>query len=177
MNRDARTSSKDAEGWARLYRQHGQKLFRRACALLRDEEAAMDVLQEVFLRALSSGSPLDELTTPFGWLFRVTTNLCYRRRRDEGRRRRALMVLSLTSHETPRREVELEHSVRDVVGRLPPSCQKLAVFYFVDEMTQAEIAVTVKAPRRTVAYRLDRLRASMVASIVEQGRVATHAAS
>jgi len=170
MNQDVSVKSRDAEAWAHLYRQHGQMLLRRASVLLRDQEAAMDVLQEVFLRALSSGSHFSELTTPVHWLFRVTTNLCYKRARDEGRRRRALVALSAASSEPARHEVELEHSVRKVLGRLPPNFREIAICYFVDEMTQEEIAVTVKTPRRTVAYRLERLRTDLVASISHQGR-------
>jgi RNA polymerase sigma factor (sigma-70 family) len=173
MNRDVSVESKDAEAWARLYRQHGRLLFRRASVLLRDQDAAMDVLQEVFVRALNSKAPFDELTMPIHWLVRVTTNLCYKRGRDEGRRRRALMALSAASSEASCHDVELEHSVRNVLGRLPPSLREIAVCYFVDDMTQEEIAVTVKTPRRTVAYRLEKLRTYLVASISHQGNASS----
>jgi len=49
---------------------------------VRDRNAAEDLLQDLFIKALAQGSRFCSLDDPRAWLFRVVRNLCtdYRRR-------------------------------------------------------------------------------------------------
>jgi DNA-binding transcriptional regulator LsrR (DeoR family) len=52
--------------------------------------------------------------------------------------------------------------------QVPESLQEIAVYYFVDHLSQDEIANLVGMPRRTVAYRLEQFRARAIAILPRQ---------
>ena len=45
---------------------------------------------------------------------------------------------------------------------------EIAVYYFVDQMSQDEIALLTSIPRRTVGYRLEQFRARALAVVREE---------
>ncbi|TDJ76377.1 MAG: hypothetical protein E2O39_03200, partial [Planctomycetota bacterium] len=64
---------------------HANGLRALARALLGDEHAAEDVLQDTWVAALAG--PADTCDRPAGWLHGVTRKLALKRRRGEGRRK------------------------------------------------------------------------------------------
>ncbi|HUB05583.1 MAG TPA: sigma-70 family RNA polymerase sigma factor, partial [Myxococcales bacterium] len=69
-------SSSDPGLLAELYEKHAPAVFARCRYLLRDEEAAADALQDVFVRILRALPELRAAQSPTGWILRVTTNHC-----------------------------------------------------------------------------------------------------
>lgn len=70
-------------GW---YEQHRVGIYRFALSILKEPDAAEDVLQETFLRLLQSGSLKFEPGMERAWLYKVARNLCHdhlRRRKRE----------------------------------------------------------------------------------------------
>jgi RNA polymerase sigma-70 factor (ECF subfamily) len=151
-----------------LFRRYSRTVFRRARAILGDGDAAKDVVQEVFLRAMSTTHGRGEADggdLPLAWLYRVTTNLCLKRLRDTGRRRRLLdrFLPRLESGALP--AVDEALTVRALLRNVPEPLQEIAVYYFVDHMSQDEIAALVGLPRRTVGYRLEQFRTRVFAVV------------
>jgi len=142
-----------------LFRRYGRQVQRRAVAILRDGDAARDVVQEVFARALSARAELSGIAVAVTWLYRVTTNLCLSGLRERNRRGRildrwaprpALPVAAETADSTL--------TVRALLRDVPDDLSEIAMYYFVDEMSQSEIATLTGIPRRTVAHRLKQFR-------------------
>ncbi len=132
---------------------------RRARSILNDDMEAEDALQEVFVRVINSMADFRRQSQPSTWLYRITTNLCLNRVRDSRRRRARLHRLGEevdagASPSTP--SAEARTALRDLLGRLPEDLGEIAVYYFVDEMDQDEIAKLVGVSRRTIGYRLER---------------------
>lgn len=73
----------------RAWRSHQQEVFAFLCRRLGDTEAAADLLQLVFLKALREGRRFCELESPRAWLFTVARNALT----DHLRTRRILDVL------------------------------------------------------------------------------------
>ena len=71
-----------------LYREHHERLRRYLFRLVGDLDAADDILQETFVRALER--PPAALESPRAWLYRVATNLAHDRSRWTIRVRRLL---------------------------------------------------------------------------------------
>ena len=149
----------EREELERLFRRYSGNVFRRARAILGDHEAAEDATQEVFLRAIRAQEELRAVASPIAWLYRVTTNLCLTRLRDSARRR------SILDRSDVRPSVGAEPAIDDaltlqaVLRKIPEELQEIAVCYFVDRLSQEEIADLVGLPRRTVSYRLEQFRA------------------
>jgi len=69
--------------------------------LLRDEQAALDAMQEVFIRALRAGSEFRSDASPMTWLYRITTNYCLNAIRDNARRGELLRAHAVPVEEKP----------------------------------------------------------------------------
>lgn len=140
-----------------LYRRYGPTVLRRARAILRDEHAARDVLQETFLLAIQERSFRGE-ASPMTWLYRITTNLCLNRIRDEGRRSELLAAREEELEEARPADAEGKTTLAQLLRNVPDELREIAIYRWVDHMTQEEIAAIVKTSRRTVGNRLEEFR-------------------
>jgi RNA polymerase sigma-70 factor (ECF subfamily) len=146
----------DLEG---IFRTYGRVVFRRARAILGEADAANDIVQEVFLRVVSARDEFAAVLSPVDWLYRVTTNLCLKRIRDRASRERILRTSSpAPASPAPERAADVTLTVRAMLRSVPESLQEIAIYYFVDQMSQDEIAELIGIPRRTVSYRLAQFR-------------------
>jgi RNA polymerase sigma-70 factor (ECF subfamily) len=127
--------------------------------LLRDEQAALDAMQEVFIRAIRAGSEFRAESSPMTWLYRITTNYCLNSIRDNVRRGELLRVKAVPSEEEPL-SAEDRQTVLQLLSRLPADVGAVAIHYFIDEMKQEEVAEVLGVSRRFVRDRLDEFRAA-----------------
>jgi len=65
-----------------LYRTYGPMVLRRCRRLLRDEDRALDAMQDVFVRVLKNQDRL-KATYPSSLLYRIATNVCLNHIRDQ----------------------------------------------------------------------------------------------
>ncbi len=145
----------------RLYRQYGAMVHRRCRRILRNEEEALDATQDVFARALRYWDTWDGSADRIHWLNRIATNHCLNRiRNSKGRREK----LDMRKTELPAvgtgpagaADLEQLDIVHAVMRDMPEDLQRLAILYWFDEMTQAEIAEAVGLSVPTVRKRLRR---------------------
>jgi RNA polymerase sigma-70 factor, ECF subfamily len=141
-----------------LYETEFNAVFRRARALLHDDADALDVTQEVFMRAIRSIGELREGVSPATWLYRVTTNYCLNWKRDRARRHR-LLAATRPSEQDPRCSPEDWFAANELLALVPDELGEVAAYYYVDEMKQEEIAALLGVSRRTIGYRLEAFRA------------------
>lgn len=95
---------------------HRQKLYSLAMRILRNSADADDVVQDVFVRALSSS--FEGRSSAYTWLYRVTYNACIDKLRANGRS----MPDVRGSVPVPDELLEREQQVvclDDVLGKLP----------------------------------------------------------
>lgn len=140
-----------------LYRAYGSMVYRRARAILGEEHAAHDAVQEVFVRAIRSDVEFYESTSPTTWLYRVTTNYCLNLRRNRQRRDELDAVRAPPPQETAD-DLDDRLFVLELLSRLPEELSQIAVYYYYDQMNQAEIASILGVSRRTVGNRLEEFK-------------------
>ena len=142
-----------------LYRQYGGLIHRRCRRILRDDEEARDAVQDVFARAIRSWHSWDGEASRLTWLSRIATNHCLNVIRDSKGRRDKLdqrkgerpgAGLGPESHG----RLELLDVVKAIMEDMDEDLQRLAILYYFDEMTQAEIAQEVGLSVPTVRKRL-----------------------
>jgi RNA polymerase sigma-70 factor (ECF subfamily) len=157
-----------------LYRTYSRSVFRRASALMGDRDAGKDVMQEVFLRVFCARAEFDAAASPLAWLYRITTNICLNRLRDSGRRRDILDQAMAPGEPSIDGDgtVDAALTVRALLGHVPEEVQEIAIYYFVDQMSQEEIATLLAIPRRTIAYRIERFR-SLTRAAAQAGELAS----
>lgn len=151
------------EPWVEtLYRRFGPLVFRRARALLGSDDAAWDVVQEVFVRTLRAQGGFRNEASPTTWLYRITTNYCFNVIRDVSRRRTRLAEhppLALGEPSVGGYAPESRLVLAEILERIPTELCEVAVYYYVDRMSHDEIAATVGTSRKTVGNRLREFRA------------------
>ena len=135
-----------------FYERNGRTIVGRARTLLADVEAAKDVMQEVVVLVVTKETHVLELPQPGPWLYRVTTNMCLNRLRDE--RRRKELIGAHPDEPLHPGDVEKRAIVLDILRRVPAALQEVAVYHYVDEMSHDEIADLMGISRRTVGNRL-----------------------
>jgi RNA polymerase sigma-70 factor (ECF subfamily) len=155
-----------------LFCRYRRSVLRRANAILGDRDAAKDTVQEVFMRAMNSRVEIGRLESPMRWLYRVTTNLCLNRLRDVARQKRILGA-SGPAPPSDHGQADAAITVRALLRNVSPALQEIAVYYFVDHMSQDEISEMLGIPRRTVGHRLEQFRAAALSSTTLRERASS----
>jgi RNA polymerase sigma-70 factor (ECF subfamily) len=135
------------------YRQYGPQVLRRCRRILRQQHAAEDAAQEVFLKLWRYGESFREADHKLGWLYRVADRCCF----NELRRRRSQPELPVESSDhasAPRCLPEDRDVVLRFLDRFEDRVQRVAVLYYVDEMTHDEIAALTGWSRQTIHKKL-----------------------
>lgn len=137
-----------------LYRRHAAAVYGRCRYLLGDDDQARDAAQDVFVKALRALPELRAAASPTAFLLRAATNHCLnllRASRAAWRGELSRVALARTERGI---EPDARELVRALLGAAPPEAQEIAVLYFVDELTQAEIARATGRSVPTVRARL-----------------------
>jgi RNA polymerase sigma factor (sigma-70 family) len=150
-----------------LYRRHASAVYARCRYLLRDVDAARDATQDVFVRVLRARTELDAAPSPTAFLLRTATNHCLnviRASRAAWHEELARIARDRISRGI---EPEARELVRALLGAAPQEAQEIAVLYFVDELTQAEIAAETGRSLPTVRKRLREFLAAARGALAE----------
>jgi RNA polymerase sigma-70 factor (ECF subfamily) len=149
----------------RLYRLYGPMVLRRCRRLLRDEDQALDAMQDVFAQLLQHRNRLRD-QYPSSLLYRMATNLCLNRLRDG----RVRLTHGQTLEEVADRLVQrvaharvLEaRSLLDLIFRRhKEGTRTIAILHFLDGMTLEETAREVGLSVSGVRKRLSALRETL----------------
>ncbi len=157
----------DAGAFNVLVERHFDAVFAVTFARLRHREAAEDLAQEVFLRAwLHIGDLRDPAKFP-GWLTRMARNLSINWLRSGTRQSRLARMVPMddekaatVADERPDARAtiagrEAEQALLAALERLPAEDRELVMLYFMEELTQRDIAERLGTHHSTVSRRLD----------------------
>lgn len=129
-------------------------IFRTACLIVRDPEAAADIAQETFVRAYRAGGPSgpSEIRP---WLYRIATNLALNLQRSRRREERALSkVLGPHAVEDGTDERLTRSAVAQAVRALPDRLRMPVVLRYYADLSEKEIARAMGLRQGTVKSRL-----------------------
>jgi RNA polymerase sigma-70 factor (ECF subfamily) len=143
-----------------LYRRHAASVLARCRFLLRDDDRARDATQDVFVRVLGAVHELRAAASPSGFLLRVATNHCLNLLRAERSASREELARLARDRRERGIDPEARELVRALLGAAPREAQEIAVLYFVDELTQLDIARETGLSLPTVRRRLREFLAS-----------------
>jgi RNA polymerase sigma-70 factor (ECF subfamily) len=151
----------DKDQVRRLYEQYGSWIFNRAKGLLRNEEEAWEAVQDVFLKVLEVGDKFRGESSPWTWLYRITTNHCLNLIRSrkawhkvEDNLTRQQLALSLEAGASQASVLIDRQSFVKLLQGEDEMTQKILFAYFADELTQEEIGTLFQISRKTVYKRL-----------------------
>jgi RNA polymerase sigma factor (sigma-70 family) len=151
-----------------LYNTYGPMVLRRCRHLLKDEERALDAMQDVFVRVLQRQNQLKS-DYPSSLLYRIATNICLNYIRDQRTTTPGDDILTrIAGLEKPEPRLEARSVLDTLFNRHQTSTRTIAVLHFVDGLTLEEVAHEVNMSVSGVRKRLRGLRESLLDLLEEK---------
>ena len=148
--------------WYALYQTHAGELGRYVMKLVRNDETAADIVQDVFVRAMRAEHQLADLHAVRAWLYRIASSVAI----EHLRRRRVLAFVPFAGTETDERDIldpEIDH-VRRALASLPPAQAVTLVLCLQEGFSRREAASVLRVSEETVKSRLARGRVAFASA-------------
>ncbi|MBF5045186.1 sigma-70 family RNA polymerase sigma factor [Aggregicoccus sp. 17bor-14] len=145
------------------YRRYGPMVLRRCRFLLRDEEKAVDAMQDVFVQLLNHQEAL-EASAPSSLLHKMATNVCLNRLRTQRRKPEDAqdeLVQEIAALEDLESRTGAAALLQRLFGGEQVSTRTIAVLHLLDGMTLEEVAREVGLSVSGVRKRLRTLRSHL----------------
>jgi RNA polymerase sigma-70 factor (ECF subfamily) len=153
-----RAQKGDHDAFAALVDEHQRYVYNLALRVVKDENEALDLTQETFVRAWMALPNFKGQSQFRTWLYRIVTNLCYNRLPNL---RRSLNDLGddvmedipETNFDNPAREFESNETrqhLQEAISSLDSNYQLLITLRYQNELSYDEIASTLNLPLGTV---------------------------
>jgi len=152
-----RCQNGEPEAFAELVREMERPLLYFAQKLVNDEGKALDVLQEVWLKAFQTIRRLENPQLVRPWLYRLTRGLAIDRvRKDvaDERHQREHAEEQVDAEEEPSFTEEDAAALHQALDTLGISQREVLVLHFLEELSVAEIGSVLGCPAGTVKSRL-----------------------
>jgi RNA polymerase sigma-70 factor, ECF subfamily len=139
-----------------------------AWRILGDAEETKEAVQETFLRLFRHLARYDETRDFFGWLFRITVNVC--RDLEARRRRRRIFAPMDDAHEMASAAMPADDALaqrddlallRRAIDALPPKEKLALVLRDVEELSTEEVAAILGSRPATVRVQISKARAKL----------------
>jgi len=165
----------DAEAFEKLFLKYRQRVFAVAWRLLRDEDSALDVVQDAFIRAYQQLENLRGEARFYPWVRRIAVNLSIDRLRhirrgvevslderrvgegDESRDEPAAVVLQRSGSESPSHKAEISEfseALSAALLKLSENHRTVFMLHAAEGMSYKEIADSLDCNIGTVMSRL-----------------------
>lgn len=173
--------SGNASAFAELIDRYQDKIFTIINAQVQSREDALDLTQEVFIKAHRNLPKFREDCVFYTWLYRIALNGCidFSRRRKRGQDPYSLddEVLAEVGFEPtdervavdPTRSLEnkaLRDALNKAIQGLPETLRLAIVLHDIEGMAQKEIAEIMRCPLGTVKSRIQRARYELRARLL-----------
>ncbi len=170
-----RAQRQDADAFEQLLLAHQKSVYNLCFRMLGNEQDALDLSQETFLRVWKSIGQYQFDAAFSTWLYRITTNLCIDFLRRKKRRQEQPLVL--TDDEGEQQELSVpdpqplpeeqllqkdrRQAVAQAMQTLPPDYRAILELRVVRQLSYEQIGDILSLPAGTVKSRLSRARMAL----------------
>lgn len=168
-----RAREKDASVWEEIYNQTYAKAYSVAIQIVKNQEDAMDVLQEAYISAFKSLESLQDEKKLNAWINMIVANRC----KDWLRKNKAIVFSDMgnedanlefedsleNEHEEFMPEESIDYSttkelMQEILNHLSEDQRLCVLMYYYDEMSVGDIAETLECSTGTIKSRLNYAR-------------------
>ncbi|WP_378156352.1 sigma-70 family RNA polymerase sigma factor [Chungangia koreensis] len=160
-----RAKKGDDEAFLSLIHLHKEALFRTAISYLKDENKALEAVQETTYRAYKSIRSLKKPEYFRTWLTRIIMNYCNDVLKKEKREITQDELQSMTGMEQDHTYLEVE----EALNTLPIDLQELVRLKYFQDLKIREIADLWEAPEGTIKTKLHRALIALRRHFEEKG--------
>lgn len=155
------------DSFGEIYNQYVSHALRLAYALLHDQSAAEDAVQEAFIRAYYHREKFDKSKKFKPWFDRILINEC---KRILGRRKQFMDIEEAERMEdfsSSADESDEIQTLRSSIDRLAPKYKEVILLKYMQGYSEVEIAQILLIPRSTVKSRLFEARNKLKSMMME----------
>ena len=174
--RSAATGNQSA--LTKLYELTYNDVYNTALFLLKDEDTALDIMQDSYIKAFSSLDTLTDQTRFLPWIKRIVRNLSI----DQLRKKKPVVFSAMMEDEeaglpdfedertdnSPEAVLDQQETgrlIREILDSLPDAQRSCITLYYYEEMSVKEIAEELGVPEATVKSRLQYGRKKIEAAV------------
>lgn len=165
-------SKQDSLAFNLLYSRYAPKVYAKCISMLKDETAAQDALQDIFIKIFMSLSGFGERARLSTWIFSITYNYCIDLIR-KGKRVKEIFtgdeseaLRNVPNEDVPDEFLTALHvdRLRAMLDMIPPGDKAILLMKYQDDMSIKEIADAINKQESAVKMQL--MRAKQRAQVV-----------
>ena len=130
-----------------LFSRYEPWVRRRLRTVLRDQDAAEDILQEVFVRVWEKASGWDGHGTARGWIYRITLNLAFNHLRARRRRSEFPLEMNVPAESDDDEDSQLPRYLESGIPQPPAEFESAETRGYVQELIDG-----LPEPKRAVMH-------------------------
>lgn len=139
-----------------IYHSHFNAMCNLANRIVKDRDAAKDIVQELFVKLWRSPDDLSLVLNPKAYLFKATANAAIN---YLARARRTVSMEQVSSAPAVKPDETislkaLERKISEVLDRLPPKCRAIFMLSRFEDMKYREIADHLNISVKTVEHQM-----------------------
>lgn len=157
--------SGDNEAFYKLVSSYSGNLYNIAYCYLKDQQEALEAVQETTCRAYVKLNKLKEPQHFKTWLTRILINYCI----DEQKRRKK--IITLYQKETSKEEDSMLDSIalQAALNELEPKYKHVIILKYLQDMTTSDIAYILEHPEGTIKTWIHRALKLLKSSLNKEG--------
>lgn len=158
-----------------LFADMEQPLFYYLFQLVRDQDQALELLQETWIRALKTFNKLKQPSSVRAWLYTLAHGIAvdHIRRSQVRQRAEEQYVDGLDTNVSPDLSPFTATAIHDALARLSPTHREALVLHFLEEFSISEISTIIGCPPGTVKSRIHHAKAE-IKQILSKGGYGTN---
>ncbi|MEA3312469.1 MAG: RNA polymerase sigma factor [candidate division WOR-3 bacterium] len=173
------TIAGDKEAFAVIVARYTERIYRMALYILGNEQDAMDLSQDAFIRAYRNLKRFDVSRPFFPWFATILRNLCYnflrRRKRKQTYNIEDFQIAEPSSPSSPSSPcagiaVETKIVLNRALSELSPQAREIIGKFYFEQLSYAEIATELDIPIGTVMSRLYYARKHLKDRFIREAR-------
>lgn len=157
-----------------LVRRYRDRLLHHALYVVKDYQEAVDVTQEVFIKAMREARLFDADFKVKAWLFRVTSNLCFNIVRDRRRRGNILdAMIKVDRTEAHQADAvfgdQRQQQILTAMESLTEEHREILTLRYYSDLSYSEVAGVLDIKLGTVMSRLSRAKGRLMEVLAQSG--------
>jgi len=178
----------DHAAFRQIFERYRRRAYALALGVVHDRDAALDVVQDAFLRAHRALDGFEGSASVYTWLYRIVMNVAIDHLRKRGRQKAvdyddavahleddapgdAAALVPQLVRGNPAREMarrEIREKIDEALGQLSPNHRAVLIMREVDGLSYEEMAKVMKCSKGTIMSRLFHARKNMQKLLLEQ---------
>ncbi|WP_313802576.1 sigma-70 family RNA polymerase sigma factor [Cytobacillus sp.] len=136
----------DDTSFYELMQVHKERLLRMAISYLRNEEEALEALQEVTFRAYRSIKKVKHAEYFSTWLIRIMINYCH----DQSRKRKRIADSNLLDQLEENIDYNRSLEIDEALHKIDSRCREVIILKYYHDLKIKDIAEILESPESTI---------------------------